>query len=181
MLKKIATSILFIFLSGCASTYTPSAYESTVDSQIAFNFDGNAPLGFVEGSGADPSRYDLANFGLAKDAKLAMNIVNTKTKGRSEVFPDTVEQIEWYALLGNKGILQNQIPRTFFIQWYSPDGKLYHSDKFKASFWLEHFMKTSLKLSQPLDEKLIGRWRARVWRKDMLVDDRYFEIIKVTA
>ena len=96
------------------------------------------------------------------------------------VFPDTVTQIIWFAQFSIAGSLKNDVSRSYRIQWISPDQTLFRENRFKAGFWNETFAKTTLKLEQPLPRNLIGRWRVRGWKKETLIDDRYFEIVPTT-
>lgn len=171
----------FCFQS-CASTDLEDsrAYlNQPLTDDVNFQFDASAPLGFVEGSGAIPGKLGVEDCGLALSIKRKMSVVDIETGGNALVFPASVEKIIWYARFGLKGAMQQQIPRTFFIEWYGPDGKLYHSAKFKSSFWMEDLIQSSLELPKPVSQERIGRWRVRVFCKKELLDDRYFEIVKV--
>jgi hypothetical protein len=143
-----------------------------------FQFDPSAPLGFVEDSGADPDKFGVAECGLALDVKRKASIIDIDASMRNLVFPATTRKIVWYARFGPKGMAQQQIPRKFKIEWYGPDGKLYHQVEFKSSFWMEDLVKQDLEFSAPLLPEMTGRWRVRVFCKGELLDDRYFEIVR---
>jgi len=145
---------------------------------LDFKFDTNLPLGSLANSGANPAKVGLEDYGIARKAKLSVSLLTPVLEGAGVVFPDTIEDLCWYGVLGPTGILMNQIPRKYYADWYSPDGKLYERQKFRASFWFEGFMKTTIAFKQPMDKTLIGRWRVRVHQGDTLVDDRYFEIVE---
>ncbi len=145
----------------------------------SFRFDSQVKLGTVERSEANPDAAGILKYGLATKVKQTITFDDVKTSGANVVFPATTKEIFWYALFGLRGSLKNNISRSYSIEWYSPGEKLYHKQKFKSGFWNETFVKTPLKLQPPLQDSLIGVWHVRVWKKDTLIDDRYFEIVKV--
>lgn len=172
-----------IFLSGCVSTpVDESVFESRRSQQtiageaLDFEFNSEMPLGRVEGSGADPEAVGLDHFGLAASMKPAVTMIEAKTTHEGLVFSDQTSEILWFGQFGPRGMVQNNFSRTFRAEWYSPDGKIYHRAKFKSGFFNEALARTPLKLEQPVQDDLLGRWRVKVWKKDTLIDDRYFEI-----
>ncbi len=176
--------VSFIFSAGCVSDnayYPPPMTALDGQALEEFKLDSNAPLGEVEGSPLNPGAVGLAEYGLAQKVSMAGASIGAKAQHSAVVFPQSIDKIFWYGVFDMGGMAANQIPRTFWIEWYSPDGELFLRNKFKANIFFEGFMKTPLELRQPLDESLIGRWRLRVWHKDILVDDRYFEIIRTSS
>jgi len=171
-----------LFFAACSATgpsRTPlSPYSTPVDEELGFKINPDVPLGSVEGSGANPDAVGMTQYGLAKNVKQKWNFVDADAAGANVVFSDKTNEIYWFAQFGFKGSVLNNVSRTFRIKWYSPNGRLYHEAVFKSGLINETFIKTVLKLNPPLEDGLIGRWRVRVWKKDMLIDDRYFEIVR---
>lgn len=181
LFKYLGFSMCLLMISACANTAqfpAPMSQAQGVEGEeIPFNFDRNAPLGVVDGSGADASARDIVQYGLAKKVSRLLPGAHANTDGQAVVFSSATPELYWFAVLGIKGTFQNQIPKKYLIRWFSPNGEVYFEDTFKASILFEGYMKTKLELPQPLDPSLIGRWRLRVWQADTLIDDRYFEIV----
>lgn len=167
---------------GCTTTSvmnTPSQTSAVLDKETDFKIDLSQPLGFIKESGADPASIGIAQWGVAQDVKTNWdpNKFGLKTKGEQLQFPRTIKQLYWYASFSMEGMLKHQVPKAYNIEWVQPDGKIFQKNSFKSSFWNETYLKTKINLPQPIAENLIGRWRVRVWSKNHLIDDRYFEIV----
>jgi Zn-dependent protease with chaperone function len=136
-------------------------------------------LGPMLASEADPQKVGMIEAGLAEDVDNF--VLGVRAKGEGSVFPANLREIVWYAKFDPTGGMKHYVSRKYRIQWYQPDGTLFYEEEFKAGLWNETLAKATLRLNPPLDTKLIGRWRVRVWKKDRLVDDRYFQIINPKA
>jgi hypothetical protein len=153
--------------------------EEAIDGgELDFQFDRSNPLGLIAEGGANAKAVGITQYGLTTKVEQNLILDEAKTSGTNIVFPDTTPEVIWFAQFGIRGSMKNNFSRSYQIEWYSPDGKLYLRNKFKSGFWNETFAKTSLKLPKPLPDLLIGRWRVRVWKKKTLLDDRYFEIVR---
>lgn len=173
--------MILFFLFAALWTFPPanSCGEEAIDGgQLDFQLDHSKPLGLIEESGANAKVVGITQYGLTTKVKQNLTFDEAKTSGTNVVYPDTTPEIIWFAQFGILGSMRNNFSRSYQIEWYSPDGKLYLRNKFKSGFWNETFAKTSLKLPRPLPDSLIGRWRVRVWKKKALLDDRYFEIVR---
>lgn len=183
-LKRVLPVILAGMVSGCTTVsnvpYSVSHSATDINGDpLAFNINAQVPLGQVEGSGADPSKAGISQYGLTTSVKQKWSLDEAKTSGANVVYPSTISELFWFAQFSIAGSARNNFSRGMHIQWIQPDGKIYRKEDFKVGFWNETFAKTSLKLSQPLPTDLIGRWRVRVWKGEQLVDDRFFEIVRV--
>ena len=154
--------------------------EEVQNQEIDFKFDPSNPLGTVEESKVDPEAAGIIEYGLTTKLKTGFTTTMMKAKPTSVVFPDKVDEIIWYAFFGVRGGFKNNFSRRYHVQWYAPDGTLYLEEDFKAGFINETVAKTSLRLNLPLKDSFIGRWRVRVWKKNTLLDDRYFEIVRTS-
>lgn len=134
-------------------------------------------LGVIESPELNPHAMGIKECGLSTSVKQKWTFTDVKTKGNLLVFPDTTPEIFWFAQFGLRGSAQNNISRSYHIQWIRPDGKVHHEEQFKSSLWNETFIKKSIEFKVPIQRFLLGRWRVRVWKKNQLIDDRYFEII----
>lgn len=175
--------ILGLFVAGCQTVAEPPPAMSQLDKGIDgalsdFRFDPAAPLGRVEGSRADPGKVGILDCGLATHVQQSLTLDSAAASGNNVVFSDQTKEIIWFALFDSRGGFANNFSRTYRIEWYSPDGRIFHQQKFKAGFWNETMAKTSLRLATPVEGALIGRWRVRVSKKTLLIDDRYFEIVR---
>lgn len=143
-----------------------------------FLINDEQPLGLISESGANAKAVGITEYGLTTQVKQKWTFDHVETAGILNVFPDTTREIFWFAQFGIAGSFKNNFVRSFRIAWHAPDGSVHREQKFKSSLINETFVKTSLKLPQPLPDHLIGRWRVRVWKKDTLIDDRVFEIVR---
>lgn len=171
---------------GCATTTvhkTASALSGLSQSQIEFAIDTQCPLGFNAESGADPASVGIAQWGVAREAKVSWNpnTLGIKAQGAQLLFPSTISCLYWYATLSPEGMMKHQMPKGYTIEWYQPSGSLFKQNKFKSSFWNESYLRTKVEFPKPLPETLIGRWRVRVSNDTQLIDDRYFEIVGAKA
>ena len=165
----------------CFSLMLPSiTFAQPVDPSTDpenFKIDTAAPLGVIQSSGADPDAAGIQECGLSTKVKQAWTFDHVKTAGTNLIFPRTTKEIFWYAQFTLKGGAKNNISRSYRIEWINPQGQVHASENFKSSLWNEMFIKKSLQLDVPAKEELIGRWRVRVWKRQTLIDDRYFEIV----
>jgi len=182
LLKGAIPLILVFAFSACATNSQPS--YSASHSGTAFNgdpldfkIDTLAPLGRIDGSGSDPDAFGVAECGLALEVKRKASIIEIDAKMNNLVFPASSGKIVWFARFGMKGMLQQQIPRSFKIEWYDPGSHLYAHSEFKSSFWAEDLIQSDLVLPATVPPEMIGRWRVRVWCKGKLLDDRYFNLM----
>lgn len=135
-------------------------------------------LGVIESAELNPAIVGIKECGLSTSVKQKWTYAEVKTKGNSLVFPDSTREIIWFAQFGLRGSMKNNMSRSYRIQWIAPDGSIFLDEKFKSSLWNETFVKKSIQFEIPIKEQSIGQWRVRVWKKDQLIDDRYFEILK---
>lgn len=165
------------FVPGAANPFTNYLYGSPE----GFKMDMSAPLGPIGGSPADPRAFGFMEYGLAAEAKLdLLNQNQHSVKNAGLIFPSSREKIFWYAHFDTLGSMKNQASRKYWIQWFSPDGKLYYQEEFKVSLAYPKFAKTKLEFPRPFPETLAGKWRVRVGRKEQVGDDRYFRIVQTT-
>ncbi len=135
-------------------------------------------LGVIESAELQPQTEGIKECGVTTKVKQKWTFQDVKTSGNNLVFTDKTSQIFWFAQFNLSGSMKNNISRSYRIQWLSPDGQIFKDENFKASFWNETFIKKSIKLEAPVQAPHIGIWRVRVWKKDVLLDDRAFEIVK---
>lgn len=133
-------------------------------------------VGYVVGSGAESEEESIVEIGLARDLKNIM--FGGKVIDKTEIFYDSDEKIVWYAKFSDWGKMKNSFGGKFHIKWYYPDGSLQSEEKFKAHSSNQGIAKSDLNLDSSLKDRLYGRWHVMVWRKDTLIDDRYFSINK---
>lgn len=138
----------------------------------------SADLGVIESPELNPEAAGIKECGVAAKVKQKLTFQDVKTSGNNLVFTDKTPKLFWFAQFGISGSLKNNLLPAYRIQWFSPDGQIFHEEKFKASFWNETFIKKSIDLKTPVQSPCLGRWRVRVWKKDVLIDDRFFEIVK---
>lgn len=177
---KIAAVLLLLPVLSPAAPAEAQGFQEQDSSPAFFEIDTQLPLGLIEASAPDPEAVGLQDYGLTTKVKQKLTFNGVKSSGVLNIFPDKTPEIFWFAQFTIKGSIQNNVSRKYRIAWYAPDGKIFHEQRFKSSLINETFVKTPLKLPQPLPEELIGRWRVTVWKKDLLIDDRYFEIVRTS-
>ncbi|MSR77651.1 MAG: hypothetical protein EXS63_05435 [Candidatus Omnitrophica bacterium] len=169
-MRKIIVPLVLFFSLGVLET----AWCSDEDFKI--NID--QPLGVIEASHPDPSGGGVRQCGLAKEVRLNLTFDGVKGSGFGVMFSDKNRDIYWYAVLGLKAAaMNNTFGKPFRIEWISPDGKIFHQQKFGTG-WTDLLAKTNLHLRSPFNRDWLGRWRVKVWKKDKLIDDRYFEWVQ---
>lgn len=174
-LKRV--KLWFVFFVFCVTPFGVQASQKGIDGGfLEFNFDPNAKLGRLKGL---PSAEELgiAEFGLARSVKQKFTFDAVKTEGANYVFPASLKHIIWYAQFDLGGSFKNLSKRKMKVKWYSPGGKIYEEKDFKIGFMNSTYTKTKLELPRPFPEKLLGLWRVRVFKGDVLIDDRYFEVV----
>lgn len=94
-----------------------------------------------------------------------------------ESFPPDIGKIFWFAKFKDRGPFTDLFPGKFRIEWYAPNNRLYHKEIFKVSDD-PSFACVALELDQELGDRALGQWRVRVWKKDKLIDERGFRIVR---
>ncbi len=165
-------------LGGCVS-----AGGSVTQRTKTISMNPTASLGQASSLSAEPTEYGFKEAGLARSAKTLLFAYKVKTEGAGLIFPDTVSEIVWYGLIDVQKYYYQVIKPTYYIQWFKPDGTLVRDKTlrpFTPSCPTDGFYVDELSFKKISSDERVGRWRVRVFRKDRLVDDRYFKIIKAS-
>lgn len=94
-----------------------------------------------------------------------------------ESFPPDSGKIFWFAKFKYRGWFTDLFSGKLRIEWYAPNNRLYHEEIFKISDD-PSFACVALELDRELGDRALGQWRVRVWKKDKLIDERGFRIVK---
>ncbi len=139
---------------------------------------GQGDLGVIASSELNQAAAGIKECGLTTHVKQNWDFGSVKTSGNNVIFSNNTPEIIWFAQFTIRGSMKNDVARKYRIQWIPPNGGIFHDEEFKSSLWNETFIKKSIQFKTPIEKPYIGRWRVRVWKKDTLIDDRYFEIIR---
>ena len=174
MKRPAITRTLWVVIAGLIILNRPAVIFGIEGPEASENHD----LGRIASPDLDRNTAGIQECGLTTWVKQKWTYTDVKTKGNNLVFTANAREIIWFAQFNIQGMMKNDISRKYRIQWISPDGKIYREEKFKSSLWNESFIKRSIKFNSTIEKPYIGRWRVRVWKKDSLIDDRFFEIAK---
>lgn len=146
--------------------------------ELRVAIDPSARNGSIKEDFLSYQEHRFSDLGLAlsvKDRTFSTSFdLEAKVKGGGLVFPSATEEINWYAYRAQHrtGFSLKQLKLRVF--WYAPGGELVQEDKAKNKVTL---FTSKLKLQNISSEKRLGKWRVRVFDKEKIFDDRYFEVI----
>lgn len=129
-------------------------------------------LGVIFSGGADPIAAKVSRVGLAESVRYSFGYDNEIKPQDALIFSTHTRRIVWHA--------DDEDNRPFYyrelrVEWYRPDGRLYHEDR-RVNSNVGNTFRSGVSLKAEEAGSNIGRWRVRVTHDKQVVDERYFLI-----
>ncbi|MFH1407408.1 MAG: hypothetical protein ABIH01_05380 [Candidatus Omnitrophota bacterium] len=122
--------------------------------------------------------WELKSSGLATEAQ--NYIAKTELKGKKTTFSVDDERVVWYGKFTNPNAPLGRfgLPRNFYANWFSPDGKVYASKRFTSSLGNKTAAHTAIYIKNTKAAQMRGSWKVTIidWDKKQVVDEQRFEI-----